>query len=553
MSSEILENIVSNKDAYIFRHFCGGTDDKQQDHSDHHHHHQHDSSSHLDTKDIDINALLTLPLDDRTQKFYNRESSEQVEAVLQSTKPWKSDENYFQNAHVSSLALLKMTMHAKSGGSIEVMGMLTGKITKNGIVVMDVYPLPVEGTETRVNAQAEGYEFMVQYLDSLKKTGRNENIVGWYHSHPGYGCWLSGIDVGTEELNQKFQDPYLAIVVDPMKTVTNGLVEIGAFRTYTDQYVQNNKGKTTGNNFGSFGSVGTPINSSGVGRGQTIRKKAGKIADIPAEKIKDFGQHASKYYSLSVDVFRSDVDHMILSNLWNKFWINSLVGNGDDTDQEVELDKFLNEKLVEMEKKMDTLRKIDVKSPQLSARDKQPSRRPGKGGFYDGAEMSNARGLRVDTESRGGAAGLMERFQALSGDRLSPSFLSKQQLSPFTKANLLSKMSVKDKEPESDAETDSEMNDADSDIDMPLQNDTDKETSGSVPRDSGMTRRPKQTGRSAGLHIVSPTQPGGHSSGPQDAMSIKRRTENDKVRATAAEAGRNLVNLKIQELLFLNE
>jgi hypothetical protein len=22
--------------------------------------------------------------------------------------------------------------------------------------------------------------------------------VGWYHSHPGYGCWLSGIDVGTQ-------------------------------------------------------------------------------------------------------------------------------------------------------------------------------------------------------------------------------------------------------------------------------------------------------------------------------------------------------------------
>lgn len=28
--------------------------------------------------------------------------------------------------------------------------------------------------------------------------GKVENICGWYHSHPGYGCWLSGIDVQTQ-------------------------------------------------------------------------------------------------------------------------------------------------------------------------------------------------------------------------------------------------------------------------------------------------------------------------------------------------------------------
>jgi proteasome lid subunit RPN8/RPN11 len=33
------------------------------------------------------------------------------------------------------------------------------------------------------------------------------------HSHPGYGCWLSGIDVNTQLTNQKFSDPYLAVVV----------------------------------------------------------------------------------------------------------------------------------------------------------------------------------------------------------------------------------------------------------------------------------------------------------------------------------------------------
>ena len=60
---------------------------------------------------------------------------------------------------------------------------------------------------------------------------QEDRIVGWYHSHPGYGCWLSNIDVQTQSLNQNYQDPYLAIVVDPKKSLKNKSLEIGAFRT----------------------------------------------------------------------------------------------------------------------------------------------------------------------------------------------------------------------------------------------------------------------------------------------------------------------------------
>ena len=59
-------------------------------------------------------------------------------------------------------------------------------------------------------------------------------MVGWYHSHPGYGCWLSGIDVSTQSIQQQYQEPFLAIVVDPHRTIAAGKVEIGAFRTYPE-------------------------------------------------------------------------------------------------------------------------------------------------------------------------------------------------------------------------------------------------------------------------------------------------------------------------------
>ena len=60
---------------------------------------------------------------------------------------------------------------------------------------------------------------MIQYLEACEKTNKEEPGLGWYHSHPGYGCWLSGIDVDTQNFNQKFQDPWLAIVVDPVRTI----------------------------------------------------------------------------------------------------------------------------------------------------------------------------------------------------------------------------------------------------------------------------------------------------------------------------------------------
>ncbi len=69
------------------------------------------------------------------------------------------------------------------------------------------------GTETRVSAHEQAYSYMIEYLDEAKQVGRLEDAIGWYHSHPGYGCWLSGIDVSTQRLNQLGQDPFLAVVV----------------------------------------------------------------------------------------------------------------------------------------------------------------------------------------------------------------------------------------------------------------------------------------------------------------------------------------------------
>lgn len=118
---------------------------------------------------------------DDTRYFYDDDE----QAALRASKPWAQDPHWFKDVHISAVALIKMVMHARSGGSIEVMGSMQGKIENRAFIVMDVFPLPVEGTETRVNAGQAGNEFLVNYLTQCSKLARREHIVGWYHSHPG--------------------------------------------------------------------------------------------------------------------------------------------------------------------------------------------------------------------------------------------------------------------------------------------------------------------------------------------------------------------------------
>ena len=218
-------------------------------------------------------------------------------------RPWKRNPKYFTHVRISAVALIKMVMHARAGGSIEVMGLMQGYVTGTSLVVTDAFRLPVEGTETRVNAQEDANEYMVEYLSRAREQGRSENPVGWYHSHPGYGCWLSGIDVNTEALQQLYNDPFVAIVIDPERTISAGRVEIGAFRTYPSDYKSTEK----------------------AGDGEEVGSDG--FQAVPMSKIEDFGAHSDKYYSLAVVIYKSALDAKILEQLWQKYWVQTLSQN----------------------------------------------------------------------------------------------------------------------------------------------------------------------------------------------------------------------------------
>jgi COP9 signalosome complex subunit 5 len=214
---------------------------------------------------------------------------------INDARPWHADPNHFKYVRISAVALVKMVMHARSGGDLEIMGLMVGYVDHETFIVTDALRLPVEGTETRVNAQSEADEYMVNFLQRSRDAGQMENAVGWYHSHPGYGCWLSGIDVSTQALQQSVMEPFVAVVIDPHRTISAGKVEIGAFRTYPDGY--------------------KPEDSGSADQG---------MAAVPEAKAADFGAHANRYYSLEVSHYKSTLDSKILAALWNKYWVQTL-------------------------------------------------------------------------------------------------------------------------------------------------------------------------------------------------------------------------------------
>lgn len=91
-----------------------------------------------------------------------------------------------------------MLKHCRAGIPYEVMGLMLGEVHDDfTITVLDVFSMPQTGTTISVESVDPVYT--LNFMEMLKQTGRDEVCVGWYHSHPGWGCFLSGTDIETQK------------------------------------------------------------------------------------------------------------------------------------------------------------------------------------------------------------------------------------------------------------------------------------------------------------------------------------------------------------------
>jgi len=193
---------------------------------------------------------------------------------------------------VSSLALLKMLKHGRAGVPIEVMGLMLGEfIDEYTTKCIDVFAMPQSGTS--VSVESVDPAFQAEMLEMLKQTERDENCVGWYHSHPGWGCWLSGIDTNTQQSFEQMEKRNVAVVVDPIQSV-KGKVALDAFKLISREIIL----------------------SGGEPRQNT--SNVGKLKKPTAQAL--FHGLNKAYSSLVINYRKNEYENKMLLNLYKKKW-----------------------------------------------------------------------------------------------------------------------------------------------------------------------------------------------------------------------------------------
>lgn len=144
-----------------------------------------------------------------------------------------------------------------------------------------------------VSVEAVDPVFQTKMLDMLKQTGRAEMVVGWYHSHPGFGCWLSGVDMNTQQAFEQLNPRAVAVVIDPIQSV-KGKVVIDAFRL---------------------------INPQMALMGQEPRQTTSNTGHLHKPSLQALVHGLNRhYYSMAINYRKNELEQKMLLNLHKQSW-----------------------------------------------------------------------------------------------------------------------------------------------------------------------------------------------------------------------------------------
>ena len=153
--------------------------------------------------------------------------------------------------------------------------------------MQDVFAMPQIGTG--VSVEAIDPVFQTKMLDMYEQIGNSDVIVGWYHSHPGFGCWLSGVDINTQQNFEYLNKRAIAVVIDPVQSV-RGKIVIEAYKLNSPlTKVQETK---------DFNSILSMINNPGMFR-------------------EDHGLN-KYYYSLRIGFKKNILEEITLTSIYQK-------------------------------------------------------------------------------------------------------------------------------------------------------------------------------------------------------------------------------------------
>jgi len=157
---------------------------------------------------------------------------------------YRSQEEKGLELFISKVAEEKMRNHTMSmlEERKEAMGLMLGTLHAHEggefTLVREVVTTALESSSVRVRFDKNSYERLFASMDDC---GFDFIIVGWYHSHPGHGCFMSSTDIDTQR--RLFRERYhSALVFDPVNKnvkafyLKDGEVMNRVFAVYWDEY-----------------------------------------------------------------------------------------------------------------------------------------------------------------------------------------------------------------------------------------------------------------------------------------------------------------------------
>ncbi len=115
------------------------------------------------------------------------------------------------NIEISPLTFSKIIDWTSSNTEREVGGYLIGIVENGNVKIIETTFAVKNSTPTHVTID-EMAQFRI--IKEIEKRNGKETIVGFWHTHPGMGCFLSGTDIATQKIYQALLPEAVAMVND---------------------------------------------------------------------------------------------------------------------------------------------------------------------------------------------------------------------------------------------------------------------------------------------------------------------------------------------------
>ena len=112
---------------------------------------------------------------------------------------------------ISPLAYAKIIDWTSANTEREVGGYLIGVIKDKKVIITEVTFSVDSSTPTHVSIDAMA---QMRIIEEIEKRDGKETILGWWHTHPSYGLFLSSTDIATQQVYQALLPEAVAMVND---------------------------------------------------------------------------------------------------------------------------------------------------------------------------------------------------------------------------------------------------------------------------------------------------------------------------------------------------